>query len=113
MTEGKPTILVYGNCQSGAVTYALQSCPTIAEHYEIEGWENFPGEGHAHEIPQSFKDRCEIFVHQVGEWGQTSPVSAGLPGGALTLHFPPAASNALFPLRGDWPESVQHSPWPF
>ncbi len=113
MAAAKPTILIYANCQGGAVAHALRSCPSIAEIYDVADWENFPDEGHAHEITGALRDRCEIFLHQVGEWGRTPPPVIQLPGGALTLHFPPGASNALFPLRGDWPDCVARSPWPF
>ncbi len=85
----------------------------MAAYYDVRSWENFPDDCHAHEIAQSFKDSCKLFLHQVGEWGHNSPVAKGLPNDVLTLHFPPVASNAHFPLRSDWPDSVEKSPWPF
>jgi hypothetical protein len=113
MSNFRPGILVYANCQGGVIAHALRSCPTVAAHYRVRDWENFPDDCHAQEISQSFKDSCKLFLHQVGEWGHKSPAAKGLPDDVLTLHFPPVASNAHFPLRSDWPKAVEQSPWPF
>ncbi len=113
MSSGKPGILIYANCQGNIIAHALRSCPTVDAHYDVRNWENFPNDCYVQEIPQSFKDNCKLFLHQVGEWGHRSPAAEGLPDGVATFHFPPVASNAHFPLRADWPESVEKSPWPF
>lgn len=95
----KPTFVIYGNCQGGALEQATKFIPEIADHYDVVYFRSFihPTEGKC-SIDADAMARCAIFWKQLDE---SAPFSfdGHTPEGMKTINFPPVDLGVLWPFQ--------------
>lgn len=111
----KPVILIYGNCQGGALLNLLARNPDISENYSVHFIANFPAPGsteQSHPNEEMFKN-CEFFLHQVATFIPEFPHDQLLPAGCKRIKFPVFWLKLLWPLHFTDPRNQPEGLFPF
>ncbi|CAO3405370.1 WcbI family polysaccharide biosynthesis putative acetyltransferase [Azospirillum sp. 11R-A] len=109
----KPTIIVYGNCQSDTISACLTKISKVSDCYDIVGIPSFvhPIDGQARIEPADL-ERCALLVEQRALWHRF-PALDRLPPGCPTLSFPMLALNAQWPLQAREKRNRAEPDFPF
>lgn len=96
--DGRPTVVIYGNCQADAATTIFSRVPGFNERYRAVF---FPSYNHptckVEDIPQSDLDACVVLLEQHDQVGfaQRGLMRADLP----TVKFPALDFNLFWPFN--------------
>jgi Polysaccharide biosynthesis enzyme WcbI len=97
----KPTLIVYGNCQAGAISSFLQTQPTITGQFDVYYWQNFGGDAQlSTPTRQELVRRCQVLWVQFQQRSPEFPAFPAerlLPKAARRQTFPPVDTNLLWP----------------
>jgi Polysaccharide biosynthesis enzyme WcbI len=109
----KRSLILYGNCQADAMTSTLRLEPIVSGFYDVAYFRSFD---HPSEGRMSFDDRitrrCELLWEQHDP--QTFPQTGLLPRDCLSVKFPAADFNLLWPFNCVNPYNAPEPPtYPF
>jgi hypothetical protein len=90
-------LIIFGNCQAGALLFLARQMPEIADNWHICYHEIWPDAERLKQYTSELKDADILLLQDIGEW-RTHPLRDSIPNHVRVIRYPLLYVGALWPL---------------